>query len=444
MRVIRNAAICVKFAAIAIGACGCSAHRDDGSRFFGAGGAKGDAGDAGGEVNPPGGGLGALCAGADCDGDGYAAPADCNDEDPQINPEAYDFVGDHVDNDCDGQPDDPIETCETIPTATPGSPTDFARAADLCAQRAMTLGGGVFDPLVSAHWGEIAGYGPGQRRWVSQTKLAQVNIVSSFGANAARRGETMCGFSNGPWGAADPRGSAALDPPGFHLDDACADIPLEGPDCASLSNGAPHGGVSVQDWAELTLVIRVPSNAHAMLFDFAFFSSEYNQFWNASLNDAFLVLVARGSGAPVATNVARDANDLAVTVNSGFFQLCPAWPGPAGLSGDKSVALQNCVGMDGDPARSILGSIRRTGYDGSARPTPEGDDTIRSASGQLYIYGGGSGWLTTTFPVEPREQLTMRIVIFDTFDGLKDSAAIVDSLRWAPAINGIGISRPPR
>ena len=30
-------------------------------------------------------------------------------------------------------------------------------------------------------------------------------------------------------------------------------------------------------------------------------------------------------------NVAKDAKGLAITVNSGFFQLCPKAPGPAGM-----------------------------------------------------------------------------------------------------------------
>ena len=67
-----------------------------------------------------------------------------------------------------------------------------------------------------------------------------------------------------------------------------------------------------------------------VVFDFAFFSSEFNQWWNSAANDAFFVLVT--SKELTGQNVARDSHGLAVTVNSGFFQLCPAPPGPAGLS----------------------------------------------------------------------------------------------------------------
>ena len=44
---------------------------------------------------------------------------------------------------------------------------------------------------------------------------------------------------------------------------------------------------------------------------------------------AFFVLVTSKNFQ--GTNVAKDQNGLAVTVNSGFFQLCPVAPGPSGL-----------------------------------------------------------------------------------------------------------------
>src|SRR6266571_1363233 len=70
--------------------------------------------------------LGSLCGHDDCDGDGYSIhDGDCNDNSVQVGPEAYDFTGDGIDNDCNGTVDDPVETCETIPMMAPGSPADF-------------------------------------------------------------------------------------------------------------------------------------------------------------------------------------------------------------------------------------------------------------------------------------------------------------------------------
>jgi hypothetical protein len=377
-----------------------------------------------------------IC-GSDCDHDGYVAPADCDDLDPAVNPEAFDFVGDGIDNDCDGTADNPVLTCETVPAAAPGTPTDFARAGDLCAQRSKTLAGTVFDPLLRAEWGQVSGSG-GQVTHTSVTKPEQVSIVSAFGQNDPRSGKTMAGLSNGPWGAADPRNSPALDPAGFHLDDACADIPLKGLDCDALTDNSPKGAVSVQDWAELTLWVKVPRNAASMHFDFMFFSSEFTQWWNSSANDAFFALVS--SKTISGTNVARDAHGLALTVNSDFFQLCPPPPGPSGLAAAKAVALQQCVGISGDPTQGILGTLLGTGYDGAASGP---NDTVLAVDGSEYVYGGGSGWLTASFGVTPGEELQLRLVVLDTFDGLKDSAVLIDRLGWDPG-PASGVSRPPR
>ena len=365
----------------------------------------------------------------DCDEDGYLKTDDCNDENPEINPEAYDFPTDKFDNDCDGVIDNPVINCET----TGMMPIDFARAADLCPQRSKTKLAVVFDPVARAEWGQVKGYGPGQRIWISDTKTVQVAIAPSLGSNAARSGKTLVGLATGPWGSADPRNTMPLEDPLFHINDACKDIPLVPEDCAVLSNGAPAGGVSVQDWAELKLFLNVPSNAHALAFDFAFFSSEFNQYWNASLNDAFFVLVTSKTFA--GKNVAVDGNGKAVTVNSGFFQLCPKYPGAANLSPEKLPALMPCVGVDGDMSQSVFGSLGGTGYDGAP---------VMGSNGNFYLYGGGSGWLTSHFTVTPGDQMIVRIIVHDTFDGYKDSAALVDAMHWEPTPASGGVARPPR
>jgi len=384
-----------------------------------------------------------FCGHPDCDGDGYTAPADCNDFNASINPEAYDFHGDGVDDDCDGIVDDGIEHCETIPQMAPGTPADFARAADLCAQNSKTNAGTVFDPLLNSAWGEVQGLGPGQTLYTSQTKPSiQTNIVSSFGSNMTREGQTMVGLANGPWDTATPRNSAALDPAGFHIDDACGSIPLTGLDCASIQDGTPNGLVSVQDWAELTMWVKVPSNAHGMSFDFSFFSTEFSEFWDTAFNDGFFVLVS--SDELTGKNVAYGSDGLAVTINSSFFALCPEAPGPAGLSSDKIAALQVCVGDDGDTSQMIFGSIHGTYYDG-AGDTPSNGTAFSVDGTHEYVYGGGSAWLTSTFAVTPGEMIQMRVIVFDTYDGLKDSSVLFDNLRWQPGTSGGGTTqRPPQ
>jgi hypothetical protein len=111
----------------------------------------------------------------------------------------------------------------------------------------------------------------------------------------------------------------------------------------------------------------------------------------------------------------------------------------AGIS--EPAALAQCDGLSGggDAAPGLLGTLVGTGYDGVAAST---NDTVKAVDGSLYVYGGGSGWLTTTFDVTPKEELQLRIMIMDTFDGLKDSVVLVDNMGWSPVPTGAGVSRP--
>jgi hypothetical protein len=43
--------------------------------------------------------------------------------------------------------------------------------------------------------------------------------------------------------------------------------------------------------------------------------------------------------------------------------------------------------------------------------------------------------------VAPRETIQMRIIVADTFDGLKDSAVLFDALRWEETSES-GVGRP--
>jgi hypothetical protein len=407
----------------------------------GSGTPAGGSGSGGSAAGSAGSGIAINCGHDDCDGDGFLEPLDCDDTDATINPAAFDFVGDKIDNDCSGQADDPVETCEPSPAFVPGTPQDFARAMDICPQRTVGKDGKVFDPLLQYAWGKVSGPGLSQQNWTSETKPAiQTNIVSSFGQNTARLGGSMIGLSTGPWATKTPHDSDPLDPASFSLLDACASIPLGADDCKILSNGAPKGGLSVQDFAELDVWLQVPTNAKGVSFDFSFFTAEFTQYWNTATNDAFFVLASNAQFTGL--NVAKQANGTGISVNSGFFQLCPKAP-PAGLTADKLPALQNCVGNDGDAASQVFGSLTGTYYDGAASAAADG--TVTSIDGtKKYLYGGGTGWLTSTFPVTPGESIMLRFMIMDTFDGLKDSTVLIDRFTWIQVPTEAGVIRPPK
>jgi hypothetical protein len=404
----------------------------------------------------------------DCDGDGFPATVDCDDRDATINPAAYDFRGDGKDNDCNGVVDDPVEDCAAAGT----SATDHARALDLCAQRS-SVAGKVFDPLIEASWGSVTAPGTSfdvgsdgrSHRGPATVTLARdpraTQVAPRFGDNRARAGGSLVVLSTGPIGDADPRGDAisARNPRWMtkadgrfaYVDDGCAALRLKGKsaadpgDCAGLSGGTTVDGqpIPVTDLAELRLKIRVPTNAQALAFDFAFFSTEFSEYWATDYNDAFFAIA---NGKRIAgRNVAKDEKGRPLTVNSGFFQLCPRAPGPRGIA--KPTALANCVGSSGAPKANppVLGTLSGTAYDGNALGLIDG--VVESfQNGRRYVYGGGSGWLTAKFGVEPGEVLDLRLLIVDTADGLIDSAVAIDHIRWEQAppkiVEGI-IDRPP-
>jgi len=382
--------------------------------------------------------TGCIGADPDCDGDGYRVSEDCDDKDGTINPDAYDFPDDGIDNDCDGTKDNPVTECE--------AGTDilrYARAADLCKQRSVSKKyGGIYDPIFAVEYGQVSG-GFG----TSKTRETNTKVVPQFGNNKPRRGTSLFGMQSGPLLTEKPREAKPQD--GLPVQNACAAIPLNADDCKSLTNGTSplpgFGNATVADYQEVRMKIRVPSNAKAMVFDFAFFSTEFNEYWNSPFNDAFFVLVTNTKikGA----NVAKDSKGVALTVNSGFFQLCPAPPGPSGLSKPAALSAAPCVGVDGDATKSIFGTLKGTFFDGAGIGST--DDTISTSSDagtSKYIYGGGSGWLTTKFEVTPGESMVVRFIVHDTSDGALDSAAIVDNIRWEkapPKVPTGEVERPP-
>lgn len=383
-----------------------------------------------------------TCGTGDCDKDGYqVVEGDCNDLDATINPEAFDFLADKIDNDCNGTVDDPVGTCGGDIASKDA--TDVVRAMDLCVQKTRTKAGTYFDPLTKAEWYSTKRSGVTTSIVAGNEHGIGVGIFNTFGSNGPRNGAAMFGLMSGAILSKNPRGSTWMDGGGSTIADGCAAIPLNTDDCKSLTNGTsplPGTPTAIADYTELRLSIQVPSNAQAMTFDFSFLSTEFNQYWHSAYNDAFFAIATTKK---FTTNVAKDATGLAITVNSGFFQLCPAPPGPAGIT--KPEALVNCVGMDGDKAKSIFGTLKGTNFDGAGAGSTT-DTATDAATGLKYIYGGGSGWLTTKFGVEPGEKIILRLMIMDTSDGLLDSGAIVDNMSWEkapPKIATGDTGRPP-
>jgi hypothetical protein len=153
-------------------------------------------------------------------------------------------------------------------------------------------------------------------------------------------------------------------------------------------------GTSAQDSVDLKLVVRAPTNAKSLAFDFRFFSSEYQTFQCTAYNDYFLsMLTSAAAGIPADHNISFDALGSPVSVNNAFFQSC----------GGNGKSCGTCPF-------------------GTAALAGTGMDTVG---------GGGTQWLTTESPVVAGETLTLELVIFDVSDGIYDSLVLLDNFRWS-------------
>lgn len=305
----------------------------------------------------------------DDDGDGWTdLDGDCDDDEPLVNPGAVevDTITDDLgntmpegtDNDCDGMIDEGQALCDT--GLSPAAAGDLAKAMELC-------------------------------NWVTSATLNTGadargrNILASFGSTyAPHAGANMAVMATGvavPFGSPgfiSPNGGTPFLNSGTHPDPQ--------PDPADGCGLADP--TTVNDITELTLQIRVPTNARSFSYDFNFMSGEFPEWVCSDYDDTFLAMLQSSS---FTGNISFDAAGRPVTINIGFFDVClPGAGASAACTGDAPLA--------------------GTGYEGSV--------------------GGGTGWLTTTAPVTPGEMITLRFVIFDEGDYVYDSLVLIDNFRW--------------
>jgi hypothetical protein len=328
------------------------------------------------------GGTGSNCtptATSDSDGDGYTmAQGDCNDCDPNINPGAVDVVGDPTDYDCDGKVDD-HSICDSGLVGKKDA-TSLANAIDICDPRFLK---------------SATITGPADMR--------ARNILEKFGTKlVAHHGANMSFISSGV--AVDTTGTGYVDPQdGTNLANSNKyQNPL--PNLAGVSNCGFADNSTVYDYTEITLTMHAPTNANSFSFDFQFFSGEYPIYVCQSYNDQFLAVVQSSKTYPTATNISFDMAKHPISVNSGFFTVCENYITPQTMNCTTPPSANAGTGYD----------VAGGGINGSVSPIP----------------AGSTGWLTTTAPITPSEDFTLRFVIFDEGDHVLDSAALIDNFRW--------------
>ncbi len=319
----------------------------------------------------------------DHDGDGFDNEIDCDDCSPQINPGAYDFPGNGIDEDCDGVDDRACDDSRL--SIEPGSALEAARAIGLC-QPATEAGRGW--GVLSARFTTADGVG--------EPADGQVGVLPGLGVNRPFDGEAVLALSTSL--ARDPpdassfcrnHGQTGGFPPGF---------PVEARACPGVVSGTPWDPVALE------VRLRVPTNVRGLAFASAFFTHEYPDFVCSPFNDVFAVFQERATGLE---NIVFDSEGSPITVNTVLLSVCR----PHTHDDRDFPCVQGSESLEG------------TGFDVGC---PFFDRRIRSQA------GASTGCLETLSRAAPGSITTLRFALWDSGDGELDSLALIDGFGWIP------------
>jgi hypothetical protein len=345
----------------------------------------------------------------DIDGDGQSpATGDCRECDPGVSRGAYDLPGNNIDEDCDGTVDNEVTNCDTALSAG-GDAWVHAKSLGLCKVAATNTWGVVSASFVRAD-GNTA---------CSDSK--QYQVMTTFGSgNLPTAGSSMSVFSSGNarvpgdfsyvCSACSSLATSALrtacsaacfyQPNGSGYDANTSSTPKYSVPAASGCNAGTAG----LDSCGLKLVIRAPTNANSFRYNFNFFTSEYPEWLCTAYNDSYVAYYEGSLNTASNKNISFDSASNPVSVNNGLFTI-PGWPPPA---------LGTNLLLNG------------TGFDGVCTNTSVGSKYTANS-----ICGGSTGWLQTSAPVKPGEQITMIFNVWDTGDHKWDSTVLLDNFRWS-------------
>ena len=158
-------------------------------------------------------------------------------------------------------------------------------------------------------------------------------------------------------------------------------------DCSNTIFEQWEQGNGAYDYAELRLTGEVPGGASGFSYNLAFFSTEYPVYYQTSFNDMYIAWLESEKWTG---NVSFDEMGHPISLNAGFLDYKDA-PNP-----------YDCPGVCQAP------ELQGTAMQGHA----------------------GTKWLTTTAGVEPGEDFTLVLAIFDLSDNILDSVVILDNFMW--------------
>ncbi len=357
-----------------------------------------------------------------CDNDCCETAQECQSP-AKVNPGAFEFVGNMVDDDCDPATSDttPAPACSTTSDFSAVSPQQILDAMELCQTTTAN------PPLPQKKWGVIsAEYRLASGAVPNTTQLSnmqnwQAAILTDYGTGGVVpfSGATMGAISTGRMRDMNDAGfvplvdgtgfSTASSPPGAYLAQHSNSYPS-----SQGCSGACAAGTGAYDSIMVRTQIRVPTNALSFSYKFRFFTAEY-WFWSCTIyNDFFLALLTTGAmGIPPDKNISFDGLNNPVSVNNGFFDICQqkgCYSCPQGFG-----ALTG-TGMEQDDPYGGQGGLQRT--------------------------GGGTVWLQTTAPIVPGETMMLELMVFDVSDQFLDSQVLLDDFEWSIDPSQVGTGPP--
>lgn len=372
----------------------------------------------------------------DLDGDGWTqCGGDCCDDvgvgclSPDlVNPGAFEFGGNLVDDDCDSNIDNVVPDCDAGLASNSAVAADYARAIDLCQfttlnppnpedriwgviSSSLTHTNGANAPAVDSRsirsgFGNVIVPEYGDRIAVLSTGRA---------ADVGDANPSFAAFQNGQsMGASSPVPADWLAANGGALPNA--------PGCPNV------GGNTANDPVMLTVQVRVPTNAQSFSVMMYFFSAEYPEYVCTAFNDFFVTLVdSTNITNPADGNIAiydDGANQWPLGVNilaaaDGLFTQC------------SNGAIGQCGAADNYNGCVGTGELAGTGMD------TQGSTTF--SCGYNGRHGGGTGWLQMSGNVTSGEVMTLRFAIWDTADQLFDSVVLLDDFQWSVEASEPGV-----